>query len=351
MHAVIRADASPAIGGGHVVRSLALAAAMEKLGWHCELAARADTGHTIPSLDDSAVHFIKLGEFEANDPAHLGLRWRDGIDLLIVDHFDLGADFETGSKQWADCVMAIDGQRRPHDCDFLLDPNLGRAREEFESLVPERCHLLLGPEFALLRPQFLELRERSLARRDGSLQRILVMLGATDFGGLTPVVLEAIAAVNQTAHVHIVVGPKVNWDRDFEMKSRRWPFPVTRHVWPANIAELMCETDLFIGACGSTVWECCCLGIPSLFLEVAKDQRSNGEALGSRGAAKILEVPQQGAGKNLVFAISEMLHDVLLRLRLGRNASALCDGEGAVRAAAILTAAIDTNPRRRVRIS
>ena len=56
---------------------------------------------------------------------------------------------------------------RPHDCDLLLDQNLGHAAADYDGLVPERCTRLVGPRYALLRPEFAEARAAALAAGRG----------------------------------------------------------------------------------------------------------------------------------------------------------------------------------------
>src|SRR5699024_10550121 len=40
-----------------------------------------------------------------------------------------------------------------------------------------------------------------------------------------------------------------------------------------NMAELMANSDLAIGAAGSTSWERCCLGLPTVMLVLAENQQ------------------------------------------------------------------------------
>ena len=68
-------------------------------------------------------------------------------DLWIVDHYQLDETFEqklslTGAK-----VMVIDDlANRRHYCDLLLDVNFSDKGNRYETLVPHKCKMLLGPE-------------------------------------------------------------------------------------------------------------------------------------------------------------------------------------------------------------
>ena len=50
-----------------------------------------------------------------------------------------------------------------------------------------------------------------------------------------------------------------------------WPTRVL--VGVSNMAQLMADSDLAIGAAGATSWERCCLGLPSIVLALAENQR------------------------------------------------------------------------------
>jgi spore coat polysaccharide biosynthesis predicted glycosyltransferase SpsG len=54
------------------------------------------------------------------------------------------------------------------------------------------------------------------------------------------------------------------------------------------MAERMCESDLAIGAAGTTSWERCCLGLPTLLVVLAENQWPGARALNAVGAAQLV---------------------------------------------------------------
>ena len=91
-----------------------------------------------------------------------------------------------------------------------------------------------------------------------------------------------------------------------------------------NMAELMLNADLAIGAGGATTWERCCLGLPSLVFVTAKNQEKTSIYLDNIGAIcivksmlevqeKIIELQQKGC-----IAIEPMI----------QISSSICDGAG-----------------------
>lgn len=146
MLAVFRADASSVLGGGHVMRCLTLAGALSDAGWTCAFAARPGAADAVPALARSGYDVVTLDGAEADEPGVLARRWPEGPDWLVVDHYGLGADFETSCRPWARNIMVLDDLAdRTHDCEVLLDQNLGRENGAYSALVPEGCGVLLGP--------------------------------------------------------------------------------------------------------------------------------------------------------------------------------------------------------------
>lgn len=314
MHAVFRADASAELGGGHVVRCLALGAALADAGWRCDFAVLPVTRETVPALERSGIPTLVLGgagEAKAEAEA-LRERWPDGVDWLIVDHYQRDAAFERACRPWARRVMAIDDvPGRPHGCDVLLDPTLGRRREDYEALVPIVCRALLGPEFALLRPEFAAARPAALARRAGAgtVRRIVVSFGLTNAHGLTRRTRQGIALAGLDVEVDIAAGG----------------------ASAAEMADAMARADVAIGAAGGTSWERCCLGLPSLLVVAAENQRMIAEALARAGAAAVIGWHAGVATKDIARAVAELAADGGRRRKMGESAARICDGAGAAR--------------------
>jgi len=208
-------------------------------------------------------------------------------DWMVVDHYALDADWESAMRPEVGKIMVIDDLAdRLHDCDLLLDQNLyDELERRYDGLVPDHCEKLLGPRYALLRPEFAAAR-KTLRHRDGRVRSIFVFFGGSDLSNETAKALEAIRLLNRTdIVVDVVVGasnPK--GDRIREICQR---MPNTRfHRQVVNIAELMALADLAIGAGGTTTWERCCLGLPTLALVLADNQREIVEAMSAAGAMR-----------------------------------------------------------------
>ncbi|MBY0431842.1 MAG: hypothetical protein K2Q10_11635, partial [Rhodospirillales bacterium] len=111
--AVFRADAEPAIGGGHVMRCLTLADALAARGWRCHFACRPGTPEMVLALAASGHAVVPLAD---PSPAALAARWPAGCGLLVVDNYGLDAAYERACRPWAGRILVFDDLAdRPHD--------------------------------------------------------------------------------------------------------------------------------------------------------------------------------------------------------------------------------------------
>src|SRR5690606_29369416 len=131
---------------------------------------------------------------------------------------------------------------RPHDCDVLLDQNVGRTTGAYAHLVPGACRVLAGPGYAVLRPEFAELRPASLARRaDASARKLLVTLGGSDPRNVSGQVLDALAgcALPPDLAVTVIMGAKAPHLGSVRERASRLPWPTQVVVNAGDMAQRM----------------------------------------------------------------------------------------------------------------
>lgn len=334
MRALFRADASAMLGGGHVMRCLTLARVMAVQGWHCRFAGRQETLATVPALAASGFDFVPLDGPPELEPERMAAASGDGCDLLVVDDYRWQAGQEQACRHFARRILVIDDLAdRPHDADILLDQTHGRKAADYAGLLPAAAEVRLGAGYALLRPDFYQRRGASLARRQsGGLQRILVTMGLTDAPNATGLaiagIVQACRQLGRRIAVDIVLGESAPYRREIAAQAQAAGMQL--HVGPTDMAGLMVTADLAIGAAGSTAWERCCLGLPSLMLITADNQRQVAAGLEATGAALVLGTwPGVTAGA-LADAVCHLAEPQRL-LAMGLAGAQLCDGRGALR--------------------
>jgi spore coat polysaccharide biosynthesis predicted glycosyltransferase SpsG len=105
------------------------------------------------------------------------------------------------------------------------------------------------------------------------------------------------------------------------------------HIDTPHMARLAAEADIAIGAPGSSTWERCTLGLPTLMVLLAPNQRPAAETLAERGAALLVDAEAPDFDAVLDKALMRLLTDAKLRRDLAERSAAICDGLGAGRVA------------------
>lgn len=357
LRVILRADASVTIGTGHVMRCLTLASALRERGADCHFVTRNLPGHLAAVIADLDFPLSLLpapsGPPPDGPPAHAawaGVSWKQDLadtlavsssaDWLIVDHYALDARWESGVLDRVGRIMVIDDLAdRPHDAALLLDQNLGRTARDYSSLVPDNCRRLIGPHFALLRPEFSVHREVALAGRQmRKLAHLMISMGGTDVDDATSTALRAIkgAMLPEDLRISIVMGSRAPALDGVRLLATSLPWFTEVLVDVPDMAALMTDADLAIGAGGSTTWERCCLGLPSIIVETAANQASAAAAMREAGAALGIGPAGDPAFDELLVAALGQLMRVEVIDRLTLASAGLCDGDGTVRVARVL---------------
>ena len=304
-----RADASLVIGTGHVMRCLTLADMLRASGVECFFLSREHGGHLHSVVKQRGYPLINLGDVASlhtpngsADYEHwLGVSIEKDIqdsithlhgmqvDWLIVDHYGLDERWERALRRHCGRLLVIDDlANRRHFADILVDQNFGKNNIDYNGLVPDSCVLMIGAKYALLRHEFAKLRGKSLKRRAHSqLKNLLITMGGVDIDNKTGLVLRALAAFkwHSDQNITVVMGANAPWLEEVFKQALEMPVSTDVVVNVADMANLMYNADLAIGAAGSTAWERCCLGLPTLQLVLADNQRLIADALNGVGAA------------------------------------------------------------------
>jgi UDP-2,4-diacetamido-2,4,6-trideoxy-beta-L-altropyranose hydrolase len=353
MDILFRCDAGSVRGSGHVVRCLTLAAALAERGARAVFLCREDAGpfldlvrdkgftlHVLPApahTPDKAEEIWdeeeQRADFELCRAAVAGRRF----GRIIVDHYGLGAAWETPARALGDKIVVIDDlANRPHDCDILLDQNEYIGKEgRYGGLLPAGCEILLGGQYALLRPEFAAMREKTAAK--DIVRNILVFMGGTDFRSLSLRLARILGplATMEGINVDIVVG-RQNPDLATLGREAANNPSLEIHAGHGNMAALMAEADIAFGAGGTATWEFCCLGVPLLMITFADNQVRMARDCEKQGVARYIGHFDAIDDKAIAAAFESLAADSAARRRMRENAMRLIDGRGAARAAALI---------------
>ncbi len=335
---LIRADASPAKGTGHVMRCLALAEALREQGADPAFAAAEMTDAVAARLADDGFVLHRLGTDDADATLDLVRRLR--AVALVVDSYWLDAEWRRQVRVGIDGpILALDDLADTDlHADLVWNPSSGGATLPYDRIAPGAT-LLSGPRYLLLRR---EIRSVAAAARKPLIERdrILLTFGGSDPAGLTvPVVKRLGPALPPGLHLDVVAGgsnPALDCVR---AACARFPSTVRLHIDSREMGQLMAGCGLAVTAGGGTVAELAVLATPCLLTIVADNQAPAAADADRRGWAAVIDArgDRTDAADAIAARTLSLWADPAERARLARAITMDgIDGLGAPRLAAAL---------------
>jgi UDP-2,4-diacetamido-2,4,6-trideoxy-beta-L-altropyranose hydrolase len=342
------------MGIGHVARCLALAQALDRAGAEpCllsrplgvdtqALAQRAGVAHR--SLEAPA----GARGLQPGSPRHAAwaqVSWQqDAMQTaaalaewspawVVVDHYAFESSWhrEVGGKLRTRIAVVDDLADRDLDAAVLIDQNVAdNFRAKYGTRWPEDRPLLGGPRYALLRPEYAAAAKYSWREE---VRSIGIFMGGTDAPGLTAHALEACRSVAGFRGPIEVVTTSAN-PRLAALRQACADSPHTTLALDLpDLSGFFARHDLQIGAGGSSSWERCCIGAPTLTLIGAENQAVVVQALVGEGISR---TASSTAVEAIGEAVAGLIADAAGRRSMAERSQARVDGRGAARVAAAL---------------
>lgn len=334
-HLLLRADASAAIGTGHVMRCLALAQAWQDAGGRATFACAEMPASLVNRLQAEGIETarVEAAAASSNDStATAAIARTENAVWTVVDGYRFSPAYYGALRAEGVRILALDDMAHleRYPVDFLLNQNLNATSERYAGKA-EAVNLLLGTRFALLRREFLHWRDhpRTYAREA---TRILVTFGGSDPENVTAKAIAALAMQQKPAfEARVVVGGCNEHLAALESLVGRSNGSIRLERDVRNMPELMAWADLAITAGGSTSWEMAFMGLPALMLVLSKDQEGVADSLQQRGVVLNLAWADRVSTEQLATAIHSLVNDSGLRQKMSEAGRRLVDGLGSQR--------------------
>jgi len=346
---IIRADASQKIGFGHIMRCLALAEELRDKGSEVIFITRDHQGNLgeyiqsnnfkvymlpTPSKSDLQQCFNEyeklIGVKQEKDAEEtIQVIKNQTVDWLIVDHYSIDQIWEKNLRPYTKKIMVIDDlANRKHDCDLLLDQNYIHDESRYDKLTSDNTTKLLGPKYALLRKIFMKYHKIKKQQKK-ELNRVFVFFGGSDLNNLTTTTLKVLEKADlQYLFIEVVIGA-TNLHQE-EIKEYVSSNPrVKLHVQTDNIAEIMSNADISIGAGGSNTWERMVVGLPCLVVTTAENQVSFTRELHKDGYINWLGTSHKINQQIIHDALLDAVNDMQKMHEQSKKGKQLVKGNGA----------------------
>lgn len=332
---IVRCDGGAAIGLGHVRRCLSVAKALRD---------REGFGVRFAMNDDAlALEPVRAAGFGI-DILPPGVKEIDWLLSLAETHkpvatlLDIRTDLSAASVmrlKGADTLVAVidDGSPRRLAADASFYPPVPQVFAlNWEGAEAEPY---VGWEWVVLGHEAMP----PFARREGGRPRILVSMGGTDPQGLTARAARALAALQPTFDVTVVVGPGAEARTESEIARIAPRFSMVRS--PNDLPKLMSEADLGVISFGVTAYELAALGVPAVYLALTEDHALSASAFERAGMGVSLGVASRVGEGDVGEVVSELLADPAHLRAMGAAGRMNVDTRGALRIAAHVRRMVD----------
>lgn len=344
---IIRADASTQIGAGHIMRCLALAQTWQDDGGQVAFLSRCESEALRQRLAAEGFDLIHL---ENPNPHPEDLRsilvYLEHAALtaepsaspwVVLDGYHFGAAYQEALKQAGARLLCIDdyGQADHYCADLVLNQNISANEALYQNHEPY-TRLLLGTRYVLLRREFRSWRGWMRTIPEVA-RKVLVTMGGSDPDNVTLKVIEAIKIIDDPQlEVQIVMGPG-NPNLDIlECALRSVPYPMRLLKDVTNMPALMAWADIAVSAGGSTCWELAFMGLPTITVTSADNQRPIADILSKQGVVINLGWHESVTEGQITETLASALRSRDKRMSMSGAGRALVDGEGADRICMVL---------------
>ena len=323
----IRADASAAMGTGHVMRCLALGQTFQTLGGKVCFLTCCDSPSLAFRLDTEGFKRIDISPgMTPSDSLPRMLEITRGRGWLVLDGYHFDPKFHQTVRRAGHRLLVVDDYRHLpyYDVDIILNQSAGSVDLNYNT--PDSTRILSGFPYAMIRKEFLDQREG--ARGPSPHHRILVTMGGADPGNSALKVIEALEAIEKIK-VKVVIGPcnphlaalqsRLKLESRFEL------------VKSPDMPQLIRWADMAVTAAGSTCLELCHLGVPFVMIITAENQELLAQSLVAQGAAIHMGEIDSIHKKVLIQTVMDLIENKEKRRVMACKSKELVDGKGTFR--------------------
>lgn len=331
MKVLLRADASPVQGTGHVMRCLTLSEELIRRGHEVVLMTNFSGVEWLEQIIDSSKaevlrirqHDLPIDQCLALTPA-----------VVVTDSYEIPAGQISLFATRVPVLAIVDGDTRGIVATEYLDHNLGAELQQWPDEVSGK--LLAGSKFALIRDAVLDRKRKQPWLFQNSVPHVVAVMGGSDPTGTIVEVSQALNMLQGKCTATVVVSNQwiekvqalLGHVEGFEIISPTTALP-----------EVLASADIAISASGTSAWELCSLGIPSLLIAVVENQSQSLQRMVDSQLVLGIDLTRGGIPNftsEVETMVLRLIEDHELREELSLECAKHFDGLGKVRVVDIL---------------
>lgn len=343
----IRTDANDIIATGHMMRCITIANAIAD--YSCRIVFLIADENSSHLLDDTSFDYITLNsrwdlletesEISQLETLFLDDKKLRNEPVLLIDSYGVTENYCSRLHSYVRIAILDNLCTGKYDVDLLIGYTIFFERFNYkENYRGTKIKLLLGTDYVPLRSQFLEVKKNLKRKYDDDQNfEILVMSGGGDTIHFLKHFLEYAIMQNQiqNCNYNVVIGRYANDLCDLKKLEQEYK-NIKLHINVTNMASLMQNCDVAVSAAGTILYECCCLGLPTICYCANNDQLYDGLYF-SKDAGMIYAGDAMSNMSNTIVnvysGICYLINNPVARKKMSEKMSLITDGKGANRIA------------------
>jgi spore coat polysaccharide biosynthesis predicted glycosyltransferase SpsG len=315
---LIRADANPTIGAGHIMRCLPLIEVLSGLKYEVEILGSIED---LPWVDSA---LINTG---ARIHKSLETLMFDNSSeyILILDSYTLAEEsLMIISNRWKKVIVIGDSYTPNYACDLFINMSFSPLVQRSKSRAK---YFLSGPEYIMTRNEIIEAKKIRNSRLLTT-KKIIISGGASDFGNFTHSIVKNIMKldISFSASIFSRYPPKYNYDSRFTFRS----------VGSSLVREIE-DASVFISTAGTSAFDFLTLGgILGLGCAVENQADNYLQLQANDLAIGVGKCDKYGDWELSTENLRALLADKLLQEKLIANTKRLFNGNGAIKIAKVV---------------
>jgi len=329
-----RVDMNPVIATGHMMRCLSIADEVCAMGGDV----------TFITADEYPIELLTARGYKA---IVLNTDWKDmdqevpvlsdviqnyGITQLLVDSYQVTKQYLEQIRDKVSLVYMDDLDCFEYPVDRIICYAGYWERFSYGKKKIEGQDYCLGMRYAPLRKAFQNCKEKEIGSQ---IKKILLLSGGSDAYHIIERMVEQFKDEEDVQFITICG----RYYEGFEALKERYHSYSNLHFYKdiSNLEDYMHEADLAISAGGTTLYELCAVGTPTISYSFADNQIYNVEQF---AADNLIDYAGDVRKEDIFTKVKELYHsynqDVELRKARSKRMQEMVDGQGAKRIAEVL---------------
>ena len=331
MMILFRADGNPDIGTGHIMRCLSLADALQEQGWEITFITAEPYFQRL--IQTRGYPCTVLGtaydRMEEELSIFLPIIERERPELVILDSYFVTSQYMEAIRNISRLLYIDDLNAFDYPADAVVNYNIYGP----ELPYPQNKTYFLGPQYAPLRKEFQGLSQRNTKDR---VENVLVSTGGTDQYHVALHCAEYLREhlPRENMIFHLVLGAMNRDIVQLEQIAKDFSF-IKLHRQVTDMCSLMLQCDVAISAAGTTLYELCACGLPTVTYILADNQIQGAQMFQKAGLMPCAGDIREDACflERLFELLNSLADDFAQRQRIAEQMQGAVDGRGAARLA------------------